>query len=441
MQLWRRHLGIVLLVLLAGLPARALMAPAAAASLSETVATALGFRPDLQRQDAVVKAARAAIDVALADYLPQIHLQLDSGWQYTESPTTRAGDGPAAVNQWHNEASLDGRQLIFDGFGTPYRVDAARARLAQNQSQRRELAEQIAIEAVQAYLDVQRNQAFVAIASTNLEVHRRLLRQVRVQAAAGQVTDADVSQAVAREALAEATLAERLGGLAIAVATFVERVGAAPDALQEQEAPQRLRPASEADAIATALAGHPALATGRAAVAVSDAEVGVAGATYWPQLEATARGGAFNDIDGVEGSGATVETGVELSWNLYNGGGDQAAIDQARSQLAASGYDLDEQARRIREEVSVAYRTLVAAEAVLPPLNDHAKAARQVFAGYRQQFDIGRRSLLDLLDAQGELFNAQLRASDARFRLVLAHYQLLFAMGGLTPALGVTPPE
>lgn len=437
MRLWRRRI----LAAVAGFLALASVAPASATSLKDAIDTALSFRPDLQRQGALVEVARAAIDAALAAYLPHLDIQLDSGWQYSETPTTRAGDGPAGVNQWHNEASFEGSQLIFDGFGTPYRIDAARARLTQSEWARREVVEQIAVEAVQAYLDVQRNQAFVAIADKNLQAHRRLLQQVRVQAAAGQVTDADVAQAVARAALAEAMLAERLGALASAVATYVETIGGPPEGLQEQDAPQRLRPASEAEAIETALAGHPSLATGRAAVAASDAEVGAASSTYWPTLSARAQGTAFDDIDGIDGQGASVEGGVDLRWNLYNGGGDQAAIDQARSQLAASGYDLDDAARKVREDVSVAYRTLLAAEAMLPPLKDHAAAARQVFAGYRQQFDIGRRSLLDLLDAQSELFNAELRATDARFRLVLANYQLLFAMGSLTAGLGIAPPE
>lgn len=435
MMRWRR--GIVA----TGLAWFLLLAPAAAADLPETVAAALAFRPDLQRQGALAAAAEAAVEAALADYLPRIDLSLATGWQFSENPTTRASDGPTGVNQWHKTALLEGSQLLFDGFGTPYRVERAEAELAAARGERRELAELVAIEVVQAYLDVQRNEALVAVAAANLESHRRLLGQVQVQAAGGQVTDADLAQARARAAFAEAALAERLGGLARAIAVYVERVGAAPDGLVEQDAPQDLRPAGESDAIELALAGHPSLAVGRAMVAGGTAEVGVAESSYWPRLDLTARGSVLNDIDGIEGSGGRAEAGAELAWNLYAGGGDQARIDQAEAQLAASGYELEERARRVREEVAVAYRELLAAEAVLPPLRDHAEAARQVFAGYRQQFDIGRRSLLDLLDAQGELFNAQLRATDARYRLVLGHYQLIYAMGGLTRALGVTPPE
>src|SRR5690606_3787650 len=114
------------------------------------------------------------------------------------------------------------------------------------------------------------------LASANLEAHGRLLSQVRIQASAGQVTDADVAQAVSRAAFAEATLAERLGGLAAAIAVYVERVGEAPAALVEQDLPQGSRPADETDALAIALAQHPSLRTGRAIVAGSLAEVGVA---------------------------------------------------------------------------------------------------------------------------------------------------------------------
>jgi adhesin transport system outer membrane protein len=425
----------------AGIATLLMASPLFAADLPDAVGQALDYRPDLRRQGALAEAAAAAVDRALADYLPRIDLTLSTGWQFTENTTTRAGDGPTGVNQWTKLGTLEGSQLVFDGFGTPYRIDQARAELGAVRAEGRQLAEMIAIDAVQAYIDVQRNQAFVAIASTNLEVHRRLLAQVRVQAAAGQVTDADVAQARARAAFAEATLAERLGGLAAAIAVYVERVGGAPEDLAEVDVPNGLRPAGEGDAVALALEQHPSLAIGRATVAGSTAEVGVAESRYWPELDLVARGALQDDIDGIEGSGGRAEAGAELSWNLYAGGGDQAAIERAEARLAASGYELDERARVVREDVAVAYRELLAAEAVLPPLRDHAEAARQVFAGYRQQFDIGRRSLLDLLDAQGELFTAEVRAADARYRLLLAHYQLAYSMGGLTRALGVTPPE
>ena len=435
MHRWRRA------ICGAGIAALLLAPPALAADLSEAVGQALAYRPDLQRQGALAAAAEAAVDAALAGYLPQVDLTLASGWQFTENPTTRSGDGPTGVNQWNKFGALEASQLLFDGFGTPYRVDRARAELGTARAEGRQLVEMIAIDAVQAYVDVQRNQAFVEIASTNLAVHRRLLSQVRVQAAAGQVTDADEAQARARAAFAEATLAERLGGLATAIAVYVERVGAAPENLAEVDLPAGLRPAAEVDAVAVALEQHPSLTIGRAIVAGSTAEVGIAESRYWPELDLGARGGLQDDLDGIEGSGGRAEAGAQRSWNLYAGGGDQAAVERAEAQRQASGYALDERARLVREEVSVAYRELLTAEAVLPPLRDHAAAARQVFAGYRQQFDIGRRSLLDLLDAQGELFTAELRAADARYRLLLAHYQLAYSMGGLTRALGVAPPE
>lgn len=412
----------------------------AATDLPEAIAAALAWRPDLKRQDALTEAARAAVEEALAGYLPRIDASLATGWQYADTPTTRA-DGGGGANQWTKSGALAVNQLLFDGFRTDFRVERATAEAAAAAGEGAALAELVAIDTVEAYLDVQRNQAFVALAADNLEAHRRLLGQVRAQASAGQVTDADVAQARARAAFAEATLAERLGGLAQAVAAYVERVGGAPDELLEQDVPAGQRPTDEGAALAIGLAQNPSLAIGRAALAGSAAEVGIAQSRYWPQADLVGRAQGLDDSDGLAGWGTQVELGAEVGWNLYAGGGDRAAVARAEAELRASGHDLAERERQVREAVAVAYRQLLSAEAVLPALRDHAAAARQVLGGYRQQFDIGRRSLLDLLDAQGELFTAELRATDARYRLVLAHYRLLYAMGGLTRAVGIAGPR
>ena len=88
----------------------------------------------------------------------------------------------------------------------------------------------------------------------------------------------------------------------------------------------------------------------------------------------------------------------------------------------------------------VAYRRLLAAEAQYAPLNDAEAAARRLYGAYAQQFEAGTRPLLDLLDAEDERTTAALRGADLRQRLVLAHYELLYATGRLPAALGVAAP-
>lgn len=435
-----------------------LSAPAAALDLQGSVAAALAYRPDLERQGEQMAAAEAAIDAAVADYLPQIDLTASAGWRLRGADAEELIDlsdsdglGPPVTgvgttqgdfgfdSDWRYGATLEARQLVFDGFGTMTRIAAAEAERDGRLANYREAAELVALEAVESYLDILRTRSLVEVAEANLAAHRRLVGRVRQLGQGGQLTAADVAQAEARLALAEADLADRLGELAQAIAFFVSRTGESPDDLAPVTAPSG-RPAGEAQAVAAALAEHPALAVADAAVVEGIAEGGTAAAAYWPQVDLVARASADRSIEVLGNRTAQVEGLVRLTWNLYSGGRDSALVRQAEAELAAMRYDREERRRTVEEEVRVAYRQLLTAEAVALPLQRHAEATVQVLRAYGQQFDIGRRSLLDLLDAQSELNEAQLRAVDAQYRLVLAHYELAYAMGTLTATLGLPAP-
>ncbi len=85
----------------------------------------------------------------------------------------------------------------------------------------------------------------------------------------------------------------------------------------------------------------------------------------------------------------------------------------------------------------MAYQELVTATERLTYLGDHERAEERVLAGYKAQFELGRRSLLDLLDAQNELFQARLALNDGDYRVLLAHYELMFTMGNLLQNLNI----
>jgi adhesin transport system outer membrane protein len=396
-----------------------------AATLEESAGQALASRPDLAERRALAEAAAAAVEVALAGYRPTLDLSAFAGGRWDDELLFQA------------ELALVGRQHLFDGFGTEAGVEAAEAQLAAARGQSAESVAFIALEAARAHLDVLRNQALADIAAKNLEALRRLYGQVRQLGSGGRLTEADVAQAATRVALAEADLAERLGGLATAVARYVAVVGAPPAALVEPLLPQDLRPASEADAVAAALESHPSLLAAKAELAERQADIKSAESAFYPEVDALAEATLDRNVRDLDAERAGVFLGGEVNWNLYSGGADSARVAGAEAEASAAGYALEEQRRLVSEEAMVAYRRLLAAEAQFAPLNDAARAAQALYGAYAQQFDAGTRPLLDLLDAQAERTNAALRGADLRLRLALAHYELLYATGRLPAALGL----
>ncbi|MCG8523801.1 MAG: TolC family protein, partial [Pseudomonadales bacterium] len=128
---------------------------------------------------------------------------------------------------------------------------------------------------------------------------------------------------------------------------------------------------------------------------------------------------------------------LRAQWNLFNGFGDLARERRATMEMHAAEGTLGDEARRVREETRIVWDALETARQRVVPLREHVGAQERTLAAYVGQFDVGRRSLLDLLDAQNELVQAQTSLADAEFDLAVAEYELIFVTGRLLDVLGI----
>ncbi len=186
-----------------------------------------------------------------------------------------------------------------------------------------------------------------------------------------------------------------------------------------------------------AIANNPSAQVTAASYRAKKADAKAADAPFYPRVDAELLGSTGTNLDGSKGRDSDFNARMRMRYNAFNGFGDVARRERVGEEANAAGEDDSEQRRQIREDVRVAFRGLVTAEERIVPLRQHTLASERVLRGYRSQFELGRRSLLDLLDAQNELFQSQLSRTDGEYRLVLANYELLFTMGGLLEAVGV----
>ena len=427
-------LALTALMIAPGLPGIYGADGARAADLESAVRSALDYQPRVAREVAFARAAEKRIDEAYSGYLPTIDLDVAAGGELTNSPTSRAlGLGTRQLVRREATATLS--QMVFDGLETQHLVASRRADARATSFDTSETAERVAVETVQVFLDVLRNQSFVSISEANVAYHEQVTDLIRGRLEAGRGSEADVALAESRLFLAQATLEERRGDLRDAQARYVESVGEEAAALELPNDPPV--PTTIDDALSTAMDQNPIVnasahrADGRAA------DIGVADAAFMPRIDIEVTGRTGADLDGVSGIDQDLNARARLRWNLLNGGGDRARYQRAEHLRDAAKGSLGEERRRVREEVRVAWESLTTAQDRVPPLLNHVSASERVLAGYQQQFDVGRRSLLDLLDVQNELFNAQTNLTDAEFALSVSRYDLLFTTGQLLPTLGV----
>jgi len=159
---------------------------------------------------------------------------------------------------------------------------------------------------------------------------------------------------------------------------------------------------------------------------------------YQPRVQAQIRAGAGHNFDGVQYQKRDATATLSLNWNLYNGGADQARIHQATNLLNQAGDLRDKACRDTRQTAAVAYNDTRKLVDQISFLDRNVLSTEKARDAYRQQFDIGQRTLLDVLNAENELFTARRALANAEHDQVLAYARAQASSTNLVNALGLT---
>jgi adhesin transport system outer membrane protein len=426
-------------LVLAGLCALwALPLAATAETLTDTVRDALNDSPDVAEARNQWLARREETREAEGGFLPSVDLNAGIGYEYTDSPGTRAsGNGSEELTR--RELGLTVRQMLFDGWGTRSEVARQQARTDSAAARLLAVGESTALQATQAYIDLGRFQSLETISEESLEVHKRIEDQIRLRSEAGVGRRADLDQVTSRVALAEVNLLAAQVNLKDAETTFRRVVGRGSgdpsidiDVLEPGDLP-----GSVDEILALARAGNPVLEVAAADVEAAKAQAEAARQFDFPRFDLEIGGNLDDNLDGTEGRVDDLEAMLRMRYNLYRGGSD-AARKRATAFNVNEARDVrDRSLRQLEETVQLAWAAYQATNAQLPLLERQVEAALATRDAYAKQFNIGQRTLLDLLNSENEVFQARQSVVATRADNLLAQYRLLEAMGALVDELGV----
>jgi len=419
-------------------------APTNAMSLQEAVSMAISTNPSVGQ----VSNDRRAIDQELrqgrALYYPQIDLRAASGVEYSDNSTTRAdinaspGEDPTRT-LWRKEGSLTLSQLIFDGFFAESEVERQTSRVKSAAYRVQESAEFTGLDAAEAYLDTLRHRERVKLAEDNVSIHRARLGQVQQRATAGGGNIADVRQAEARLANAESALVQTQGNLKDAESNFIKVVGQAPDTLDEVAIPADALPPDVDTAVGRSVESSPTVAFARQDVKTAEADVKQQEASLYPDIRLELSGTADDNVDGRKQHEFGASALVVLRYNLYRGGADTARIREFKWRLAEAIDAMHTQERKVSDDARVSWNAIEVSHSNVEILTRQVQADIRTRDVYKQQFEIGQRGLLDLLDADNELYLANDNLITAKYAEIFANFRLLATMGSLQATLGITP--
>lgn len=423
----------------AGAIALAFSGVAIAETLKEVVTLAIETNPQVTSSAKKKDAADSAIDAAKGGYYPKIDFLYGAGREQSQNPTTLATtSGYVHLNRKQEGIVLN--QMLWDGFGVKSEVDRRRAISESSAHRVYGTAEDIALQAADAYLDVLKNRDLVSYAKDNLAAHQKTFGQVKLRSDKGVGRRADLEQIDARFALATSNLQSAESVLRDAEIAYLKVVGKAPVNLTMPAVPQNI-PRSVDEAVKTGLANHPIMKAANTNVDEAQAQRETARSFISPRLEVEASYSNNKNIDGVEGPNRDRMVMLWLKWNLFRGGFDYHRLGETGHQIDEATEIARNTSRQVENAVRLAYNAYATARDRLPSLDRYVKSSDATRDAYTKQFDIGQRTLLDLLDSENEFFTARTTYTTARFIEISARYRILNAMGLLLSTLDVKPPE
>ncbi len=422
---------------------------ASALTLQEAVGLVISTNPEV----GVTVKDRRAIDFELrqarALYYPQIDVRLDAGINFSESETTdvandRTNQGVHDHGRWlygQRDAQVTLQQRIFDGFETDSEVERQKSRIASAGHRIQDQGQVSALDATQSYLDVLRHTERVTNAEANVAAHEDTLGLVQRRAELGGGNVADVRQAEARLATARTALQEIQGDLRDSRAVFQRVVGVEPQDLEPVVLDGAMIAASEEESIARALQTNPKILLAQADVDVAGHEIDKEAAPLYPRLDLEVIGNNNRHNNGKEDTTYSATFLLVARYNLYRGGADLARVREFKWRKAEAQERLRVEERGVAEDVRLSWSARDTQRNSVATLQDQVEANQNTRDVYAQQFDIGQRSLLDLLDATNELFLSKNDLITAQYEELFANYRILASQGELVQAMNVAFPK
>jgi len=403
-------------------------------TLSEVIGKAIRTNPEVLAAISNRDATEKELDNAKAGRYPTLDLRLGGG---NERTNTRSIDNKSLDRQ---EVSIQAKQLLFDGGAVSGEIDRQRARLQSLDSKVFDVSDSVAQRVADIYLEVLKNQEIYDLAKNNLESHQDYLEKIRERANAGIATAADLQLAEGRAALASSTLAAKEASLDDAKFRYKRLVGEMPRNLVKPNAITQAIPDLVELANEISINNNASLkVSAQDTLAAKEAEKAVR-ARFMPTVTLEAGATRNRNIDGIAGRNQDNTLMMMMNYNLFRGGADKAKVEEYSARYNAAIENENNIKRMIEEEVGRAWVARKASKISLDFYLESAAKASSVKEAYKAQYDIGKRTLLDLMNTESEMFQAKSALISGTYTVEQSDYRLLAVMGGILKLFNVTSP-
>jgi outer membrane protein len=400
---------------------------AGAETLEEVLSSAYATNPTLQARRARLRATDEGVPQALANWRPSVTLSGDVGrGQYYST-----SNSPIDQYRTPRNGAFSISQPLYRGGRTVAQTQQAESTVLAERALLQATEQTILLNASTAYMNVVRDEAVLKLNINNEQVLRRQLEAAQERFRVGEITRTDVSQAEARLSRATADRVAAEGALQASRANYINVVGRAPEAPQAPQSAASL-PASFDEVKAVTLAKNPNIVAADWTAQAAKDGIDVVFGELLPTVTLNGQVGRGLHTSGLESEYATKEATLKVSVPLYEGGGTYSRVRAQKHTFGQRKIEADQARRDSLESATRGWEDLQAARARVRSYQSQIRASEMALAGVEEEAKVGSRTVLDVLDAEQELFDARVNMVRAQHDEMVAAFQVKSALGQMT---------
>jgi len=396
-----------------------------ATTLRDAVREVLDTNPIVKERLKNYNATREEIGIADAGYYPTLDLQSSVGKKYT-------GRFSSVEEETYDvfQNSLVLRQNLFNGFSTHEQVNYQKMRTLAAAYSYLEKANDVTLQTVKVYLDLLSQKELLNNSKLNVEHNEKIYEKVLKAYKAGLTTLSEVSKIRSSLSLAKSNMMVQKNKLSNAMFNYRRVTGriVSIDTLEKPNFNINL-PKNEKKASMFALEYNPSLLVGKYNIKGAEALYRESKSRFFPKVDLEMSENYNRNYNEFQGDDDRFQAMVVVSYNLFNGGADEAAKRNKLAKLSQEVEVVNDLKRQVIEGMDLSWGAYDLALDQIPFLENYKEQSAETLKLFSKEYELGERSLLDLLASENDLKRANDELITAKYNLLLSKYRILDAMG------------
>jgi len=397
-----------------------------AETLKNVVSDVLDSSPIVNERLKNYRATREEIGIAEAGYYPTLDLRSAVG----KKATGRISNDVTRETYDVFQNSLVMKQNIFDGLSTHEQVNYQKMRTLAAAYSYLEKANDVTLQTITVYLEIQKANELVKNSEMNVQRNEKIYQKVLKAYKAGVSAMSEVSKIKASLSLARSNNMVQKSRLRNAHYNFKRVVGRLVNLKDLKKVNFGLKvPETQEKAEMYALEYNPSLLVSDYNIKGAEALYRESKSPFFPKIDLEVSQNYDDNYDNYTGRDDSFQAMVVMTYNLYNGGADEAAKRHKLSKLSQEVSVLNDLRRQVIEGVDLSWSSYVLAQDQIPFLKEYKKQSIETLDFYTKEYELGERSMLDLISAENDLKRANDELISAKYDLLDSKYRIIDSMG------------